>query len=121
MTDGPRHPANNLRRQDDDRFTKLEGKIDETKEKVDAIHILLMTEPEASPLGRSLLKYALENRRLIEDLRTDFVRHKRDDFGPLEDWWQQWRGIWRFVIGIGIVLGVIGSFFGIVAFFGPHP
>ncbi len=98
-----------LRRADDDRYTDLNRKVDNVANDVKSIRDMLISEPEASPLGRALLKYAAENRRLIEEQRADF--------DPMYDWWQQQRGAWRLVIGAGVVLGIVGSFFGILAYF----
>ncbi len=53
----------------------------------------------------------------IKDVGQD-VEHLRSRYEPMYDWWQQTRGAWRLVLGTGVVLGIIGAFFGILAFFG---
>lgn len=62
-----------LRRADDARFERLERKVDQ-------IHEWLITEPEASPLGRALTKRADTNRDNIRDLdnRVDALEGWRD-------------------------------------------
>lgn len=106
------------RRSDDKRFERLENSINGVAKDVSAIRDMLITEPEASPLGRSLLNRAKDNHNDIIDLRRDFERFKEEDFQPLWDWWNQTKGAWRFVLGAGVVLGIIGTFFGILAFWG---
>ncbi len=107
-----------LRRVDDQRFEKLDDKIDRVQKDVSSIRDMLITEPEASPLGRSLLNRSRDNRQLIDDLREDFERFRDTEFKPIEDWWQQTKGAWRFIIGVGVVLGIVGAFFGVLAFYG---
>lgn len=102
---------------DDKRFSDLDRKISEVAKDVASIRELLITEPEASPLGRSLLARSHENRAAISELRRDFDQFKRQDFDPIDDWWNQTRGAWRFVLGAGVILGLIGSFFGLLAYF----
>lgn len=102
----------------DDDYTKLATKVDGIAKDVASIRELLITEPEASPLGRSLLNRAKENRERHDRLRADFELFKKEEFAPIDDWWNQTKGAWRFVLGSGVVLGIVGTFFGILAFFG---
>jgi hypothetical protein len=94
-----------------DPLSKLESKLDKVSGDVQSIRDMLISEPEASPLGRALLRKSVENRELIDEIRADF--------DPMYDWWQQTRGVWRAVVGLGIVLGIVGSFFGLAAYFHP--
>ena len=107
-----------MRREDDRRFDDLTRKVTDVAKDVTTIREMLISEPEASPLGRALLKASQNNRVLIDQQRSDFEKFRREDFEPLDDWWQQTRGAWRLVLGTGVVLGIIGSFFGLAAFFG---
>jgi len=106
-----------LRRVDDDRYEKLEQKVDDVGKTVGEIRDMLISEPEASPLGRSLLKASAENRRLIDDHWTRFETFRKDEFNPIDDWWQQARGAWRLVLIFSVVLGIVGTFFGVLAYF----
>lgn len=101
-----------LRREDDKRIGELETKVDRVADDVRSIRDMLISEPEASPLGRALLRASAENRRLIDEQRRDFE--------PVEVWWRQSQGLWKAILGIATVLGIVGSFFGIAAYFGPH-
>jgi hypothetical protein len=101
-----------LRRADDDRYRELSDRVAKIAADVQTIRELLITEPEASPLGRSLLERSRENRRLIDAIRADLE--------PLEDWYQQTRGVWRFVLGVATVLSIVATFFGILAYFTPR-
>ena len=116
------------RREADARLEGLEQRISEvvvetraTSAEVRSIREMLITEPEASPLGRSLLKYAHDNRQMIRDNYTEYLRFVREEFGPLDDWWNQSKGAWKFVLGLATVLGIIGAFFGILSYFGARP
>jgi hypothetical protein len=111
--------TDDLRRADDDRYRDLSGKVDNVANDVKSIRDMLISEPEASPLGRSLLKTSSYNRRLIDEHWQDFQNFRKEEFDPIDDWWQQQRGAWRMVIGVGVVLGIVGSFFGILAYFQP--
>lgn len=88
--------------------------------KVDSIRDMLIGEPSASPLGRALLEKAADNRRVIDRNHEEFRTFVKEDFRPLNDWWNQSKGAWKFLLGLGTVLGIIGSFFGILSFFGPR-
>lgn len=110
--------APELRRRDDKRIDTLERKIDRVADAVSAIERLLITEPEASPLGRSLLNRARENRTLIDALRHDFEAFRREEFKPIDDWWNQTKGAWRFVLAVGVTLGMVGTVLGILSYFG---
>lgn len=92
-----------LRRRDDDRYRLLEKKVDGVAETVSDIRDMLISEPEASPLGRALLKRIVNLEEEVE---------------PIAEWWQQWRGVWRFILGLGVVLGIVATVFGVAAYFG---
>lgn len=98
-----------LRRVDDDRYKDLDRKVDQVIRDVGSIRDMLISEPEASPLGRSLLKAQAENRALILDLRQDFE--------PVYDWWQRSRGAWAAILGLAVILGIVATFFGVLAYF----
>jgi hypothetical protein len=114
-----------LRRQDDVRYRDLDRKVSAVAKDVTAIRDMLISEPEASPLGRALLARSLENRREIEKVaiatskavdncREDFEAFLKDDFKPLNDWWNQSKGAWKFVLGASIVLGIVSTFFSVI-------
>jgi hypothetical protein len=107
-----------MRRADDKRIDRLDQKIDKVAKEVTAIGRLLITEPEASALGRALLGKAVENRRLVDKYHDEFEAFKKEEFQPLDDWWNQSRGAWKFVMGVGTVLGIIGAVFGLASYFG---
>lgn len=98
-----------LRRTDDRRFSDLDRKITSVAKDVSSIRDMLISEPEASPMGRALLKWAQENRRLINGLR--------DDFDDDHEWVMRMKGSWQAIAGAGIVFGIVGTVFGIAAFF----
>lgn len=108
------------RRAADGRLAELDKNVAELTREVRSIREMLITEPEASPLGRSLLKASERNRQLIESHHAEFRQFVRDDFAPLDDWWNQSKGAWKFVLGLSTVLGIIGAFFGLVSYFGPR-
>ena len=103
---------------DDQRLVKLDGKIDKVAADVASIRDMLISEPEASPLGRALIRRHQENRENISKLDDKFERFREEDFQPIWEWWQQSKGAWRLVLGTGVILGIIGAFFGILAFYG---
>ncbi len=112
-----------LRRRDDERFAEFSRKMLEIDRKVTRIERdtaslreLLITEPEASPLGRSLLYRARENREMLDKLRHDFELFKKEDFRPLDDWWNQSKGAWRLVLAAGIILGIVSTLLSVLAF-----
>ena len=119
------------RRADDDRIDKIDRKVESVATDVRSIRDMLISEPEASPLGRALLQRSVDNRKLMdaryeefrvarrEDQQT-FQTFYKEDFEPLDDWWNQSKGAWKFVLGMSTVLGIIGAFFGLVSFFGPR-
>ncbi len=58
----------------------------------------------------------------IDEAREDFEyadQQMRNRYEPMYDWWQQTRGAWRLVLGTGVVLGIVGAFFGLIAYFRP--
>ena len=99
-----------LRRADDQRIGELQEQVRSVAKEVRDIRDMLISEPEASPLGRALIKRSVDNRLLIDELRHDFE--------PVEIWYQQARGAWRLVLGLATVLSIIGAFFGLAAYFG---
>jgi hypothetical protein len=97
----------------DIRIDDLMKKVDKVSSRVDEIREWLIGEPEASALGRQLLSRARHNRQSIEELdrRLEVV----------EDWRTEWRGSWRLLVGFGTVLGIVATFFSLLAWFGQHP
>lgn len=87
---------------DDERFGELRADLKIVATDVQAIKLML-SEPEGTPQGRSL-------QRQISELRRDFE--------PVEVWYRKMSGVWMTVLGVGVVLGIVGSFFGLAAFFG---
>ena len=97
-----------LRREDDRRFGDLRGDLRVVARDVADIKLML-SEPEGTPQGRSL-------QRQINALDVRL--------GPVEIWYRKMSGVWMAIGGVGVVLGIIGSFFGLAAFFGwggPRP
>jgi hypothetical protein len=111
-------PDADLRRVDDRRIEQLDRKITKVASDVGSIRDMLISEPAASPLGRALLEKSTENRRIIDRHHDEFQAFVRDDFQPLDDWWNQSRGAWKFILGAGTVLGIVGAVFGVASFFG---
>ncbi len=109
--------ADELRREDDRRYDQLDRKVTDVKTDVRSIRDMLISEPQASPLGRALLREIDAGRRETNDIRLDFDAFARDEFKPLNDWWNQSKGIWKGVLGLATILGIIGAFFGIAAYF----
>lgn len=112
--------ADERRRIDDERIDELVEEMKSTRQDVRSIRDMLISEPEASPLGRSLLNKSVENRRIIDKHHEEFLTFRKEEFKPLYDWWNQSKGAWKFVLGVATVLSIVGSFFGIIAFFGPR-
>jgi hypothetical protein len=110
-----------LRRVDDERYQALDLKITNVARDVGAIRDMLISEPEASPMGRALIRRSEENRTDILDLREDFETHLRDEYAPIRDWWVQTKGQWKLIQGAALVLASIGAFFGILAYWGVRP
>jgi hypothetical protein len=105
---------------DDSRFEMLDRKIDGVAENVTTIRDMLISEPAASPLGRALLARDDITDRNVAVLDAKFEKFRTEEFNPIDDWWQQTKGAWRFIIGVGVVLGIVGAFFGVLAFYGVH-
>jgi hypothetical protein len=105
-------PAPPLRRADDERFAEFKSELSDIKETIGEIRDMLISEPEASPLGRNLLQRSRDNAGDITDLE---LRVK-----SLEGWRSEWRGSWRLVTGVATVAGLVGAFFGIASWFGWH-
>lgn len=82
---------------------------------------MLISEPEASPLGRALLKYASDNRTLINQHHDEFRAFKREEFEPIEDWRNQTAGAWKAFVGLALVLSAVATFFGLASWFGFGP
>lgn len=121
---------------DDQRFDdlkrELKADIKSVASDVSSIRDMLISEPEASPMGRALIKRSMDNRAIIQELRNDFEKyteHHEDwanDFiekrvNPMYDWWNQQKGSWKAFQGLALILGMIGAFFGILAYFGVRP
>jgi hypothetical protein len=86
---------------------QLERKIDQVDRRLQELRDWLIGEPESSALGRQLLQRAVINAQNIE--------RQGGRIESLEDWRTEWSGVWRFVTGLGVVLGVIGTFLGLLA------
>jgi hypothetical protein len=97
----------------DRRIEDLTRKMERVASRVDEIREWLIGEPEASALGRQLLSRAKHNRESINELD-----HRLE---VVEDWRTEWRGSWRLLVGFGTILGIVGTFFGLLAWFGQHP
>ena len=121
---------------DDQRFDdlkrELKADIKSVANDVSSIRDMLISEPEASPMGRALIKRSIDNRAATQELRQDFEKYieTHEHFteniiekriNPMYDWWNQQRGSWKAFQGLALVLGMIGAFFGILAYFGVRP
>ena len=95
-----------------------DGRLEELTKEVRSIRDMLISEPEASPLGRALLQRSVDNRAIVERYHNEFVAFVKEEFQPLDDWWNQSKGAWKFVLGLSTVVGIVGAFFGVLAFFG---
>ena len=124
--------TDDLRRLDDERFAKLDQKIDRVSNDVGSIRDMLISEPEASPMGRALLRRSTENRSATDQLRRDFEKYAEDHqdwingfiekrFDPMYDWWNQQKGSWKAIQGLALILATVGAFFGILAYWGVRP
>ena len=109
------------KRPDDPRFSDLDKKVDDVAKDVKSIRDMLISEPEASPMGRALIRRSQDNRKATDDLRDDFEEFLDRRFSPMYDWWNQTKGTWRAVQGTALVMAMIGAFFGILAYFGIRP
>lgn len=78
-------------------------RIRELAAEVSAMRDMLISEPQASPLGRTLSR------------RIDDVEERLE---PIARWHTEWAGVWKFALGLATVLGIIGAFFGLAARFG---
>src|ERR1051326_8992250 len=92
---------------EDRRMDQLERKIDNVDRRVTEIRDWLIGEPESSALGRQLLQRAITNAKNID---RNVVRIE-----ALEDWRTEWQAVRRFVTGLGVALGIIGTFLGLLA------
>jgi hypothetical protein len=97
------------RRASDRRIEDLARKVDNMAMSINQIRDWLIGEPENSALGRQLLARAIANRESIDKLTV------RLDL--LEDWRTEWKGIWRFLVSAGVVLGIISTALGLLAYF----
>lgn len=99
-----------LRRTDDRRINDLDRKITNVAKDVSAIRDMLISEPQASPMGRALLQRADANAAAINKLRQDYDED--------HEWITRMRGTWQAIAGAGVIFGIIGTVFGIAAYFG---
>jgi hypothetical protein len=97
------------RRTSDRRLDDLDRKFDAMSMKLNEIRDWLIGEPESSALGRQLLDRAKSNKESIERITA------RLDL--LEDWRTAWQGAWRFVVSAVVVLGLITTGLGLLAYF----
>lgn len=138
-----------LRRVDDRRFRELQSEIKSVAKDVSSIRDMLISEPEASPMGRALIQRSLDNRVLITQQRADFDKHvqafeeykreheddvdkllenhdtkedrwRKERFDPMYDWWQRIRGSWMGIASVGVILGIVSLFFALLANYGPQ-
>jgi hypothetical protein len=93
----------------DRRVEALTRQVEKMSTRLEEIREWLIGEPESSALGRQLLQRAKANRESIID-----IDHRLE---VVEDWRTEWRGSWRLLVGFGTVLGIIGTFFGLLAWF----
>ena len=114
-----------LRRVDDQRFEELKRELKSdiraVASDVSSIRDMLISEPEASPMGRALIRRSEVNASATRELRRDFEDFEKERFNPVYDWWNQQKGSWKALQGLALVLGVIGAFFGILAYWGVRP
>lgn len=106
---------------DDERYAKLDRKIDKVSADVTTIRDMLISEPEASPMGRALIRRSETNARATNELREDFEAFKKEEFKPINDWWNQQKGSWKAIQGLALILGMVGAFFGLLAYWGVRP
>lgn len=99
---GVRHPGDQI----EALKQELKADLRAVAEDVGAIRDMLISEPEASPLGRALLR------------RIEHIERRAD---PMYDWWNQTKGTWRAVTGLAVILGIVATTFAIMAYFGIHP
>lgn len=95
-----------LRRADDQRFEKLDQKLDKIADRVNEMRDWMISDPEKSYLGKALSRRADVNAQNIEKLD--------DRLKTVESWMTQWKGSWRLVTGVAVVLGIIATFFSVV-------
>lgn len=105
---------------DDERYNDLKREVHNIAKDVSSIRDMLISEPEASPMGRALIARSESNRRTIEQLRIDFEKYKhqqelefaqfeRERFDPLYDWWNRTKGSWQAVLSAAVVLGILAT------------
>lgn len=99
------------RRADDARIADLKQQVSKVANDVSSIRDMLISEPEASPMGRALIQRAVDNRRMIDGLRADL--------DPIEDWYQQMRGVWRVLPATALVLSIVGAILALAAYLKP--
>jgi hypothetical protein len=111
------------RRAVDPRIDQLVGDVKTVASEVKSIREMLISEPEASPLGRMLKQRSIDNRLMIDDLREDFEKYrdqtweawKKEQFQPVRDAITQLRGAWLLVGAVSIVLGILATYLAISA------
>jgi anti-sigma-K factor RskA len=101
MTDGPRSRSQPLRRQDDKRFDDLSVKVDVIDRRTQEIRDMLISEPEQSPMGRSLIRKSDSNARRIAE------QEERVD--KLWDFMVEWRGAGRVLTVAAAVMSIVAA------------
>jgi outer membrane murein-binding lipoprotein Lpp len=109
-----------LRRVDDTRIGSLSSKVERLDTKVERLDVKvneirdwLITEPEASAMGRALLRRADMNAADIRDLKTQQNQH--------DDWIQQFKGSARIILYVPTVLSAAAAVIAMAAAVGWHP
>ncbi len=106
----------------------LDRSVTDLDTKVDQLRDWLITEADASPLGRALKFRADTNAKNIEtnrqqhdadvrDIRAEFAQFKRDEFRPINEWWNRSQGAWKAFTGASVVLGLIATALALLAYF----
>lgn len=101
---------NTLRRVDDRRLDGFERTLDEMADTINQIRDMLISEPEASPLGRALLRRANDNQAAIrETAETNraAIRDLADRVNSLESWRDQATGAYNAGRIIQVLIGVV--------------
>jgi ribonuclease HI len=109
------------RRAVDPRIEQLVSDVKLVAGEVKSIREMLISEPEASPLGRMLKQRSVENRQAVEDLREEFEKFrdvtwetwKKEQFQPVHDALTKLNGAWLLVGGIAVVLGIFATYLAI--------
>jgi len=109
-----------LRRVDDTRIGSLSSKVERLDTKVERLDVKvneirdwLITEPEASAMGRALLRRA--------DANATKIRELREDLDPIHDWIQQFKGSSRALLYVPTILAAVSAVVAIAVGMGWKP